>query len=247
MVELAARHLVAGGAGATTCLGDSGGAALDGTGALVGIVSAGDDACAGPSRLARPDAEPQLAEVIAAWSGPCPADGACVPGCGDPDCDPCAFEGTCAPDCPAVDLDCPLGDAPGATCLAATACESRSCVPVVEGAAFGMICSAPCADAVDCPVPLDACAAGSCVYAHTPGIAGAACTTDADCRSHLCDPDTRACTQPCGANDACPAALVCAPVRDTRACTTAGCATTPRSTVVISLVVLAVAIRRRRR
>ena len=49
------------------------------------------------SFLVRPDSEPQLAEVIAAWSASSPPT------------DPCGFEGTCAADCPMVDLDCPLG------------------------------------------------------------------------------------------------------------------------------------------
>jgi hypothetical protein len=213
LTDVAGRHLLVGGTGATTCTGDSGGAALDASGRIVGIITAGDESCTGPSLLVRPDSEPQLAEVIAAWTTGC-----------DAPCDPCAFEGTCGIACPRVDLDCPLGRGAGESCLAATDCESRSCVSVIEGAAFGAICSLACETAADCPAPLDSCSAGACVYATTPGIAGASCTTDDQCRSALCDPDARACTSPCGAGDACPTGLTCAPVRDTRACTFAtGC------------------------
>jgi len=63
--EVDLRQARAGGAGATTCTGDSGGAAIA-NGALVGVITAGDDECAAASYLVRPDAEPLLAEVIAA-------------------------------------------------------------------------------------------------------------------------------------------------------------------------------------
>jgi len=207
IIDVAPRSARAGGAGMTTCTGDSGGAAIDPNGALVGVISAGDDTCTAASFLVRPDSEPQLAEVIAAWSAATPPS------------DPCGFEGTCAADCPMVDLDCPLGGLAGATCTAATGCESRLCI----GDDRGEFCSATCASAADCVAPLDACTAGVCGYAHgTPGIAGARCHADGDCRSGLCDVDAQICTVPCGASDACPTGLACEPVRDQRACTEPG-------------------------
>lgn len=213
------RSLVAGGVGATTCVGDSGGAAIDASGALVGIVSGGNDACTSAAQLVRPDSEPQLAEVIAAWSGGCPADGTCAAGCADPDCDPCGFNGTCAAACPAVDLDCPLGAGPGASCTTGTECESRMCIaaPEYDGVMF---CSAACATDGDCPMPLGRCEADVCLYRDlTAGIPGETCVADATCRSQLCDLAVDVCTTPCGDHDSCPEGLYCEPVRDTRACT----------------------------
>jgi len=240
---VAPRSLAAGTAGATTCVGDSGGAAIDASGALVGIVSAGDAACASASQLVRPDSEPQLAEVIAAWSGACPADGTCTAGCGDPDCDPCAFEGTCGAGCAAVDLDCPLGAGPGATCSTATDCESRACITAPEGTT--QFCSAACAGDADCPAPLATCADHACVYAGaTPGLAGASCAADGDCRSNLCDLVAGICTVPCD-GDRCPTGLACEPVRDTHACTRAsGCSVGGEPPLVLAI---AFGLRRRRR
>ena len=219
-----ARTLVAGQLGATTCVGDSGGAALDPQGRLVGLISAGDQACTSAAHLVRPDAEPQLAEVIAAWSGT-PQDA-------------CGFEGTCTAACPEVDLDCPLGGGAGDTCAVATDCESRDC-------ADRTFCSAPCTVDADCPSPLGRCA-GHCVYAGaTPGIAGAACASDADCRSNLCDLDAAVCTVPCP-DGACPSGLACAPVRDTRACTTpGGCNATGGGPPLALLLLLLLRSRRR--
>lgn len=231
IIEIEPRFSRAGGAGMTTCTGDSGGAAIDASGALVGVISAGDDACSTASFLVRPDSEPQLAEVIAAWTAT-PTD-------------PCGFEGTCALDCPMVDLDCPLGGLAGATCAAATGCESRVCI----GDDRGMFCSAACTTDADCPAPLDACSAGTCTYAHgAPGIAGARCHADADCRSGLCDIDAQICTVPCGARDACPTGLACEPVREQRACTEpGGCAITSGggSWLIFVIAVLAYLIRNR--
>jgi MYXO-CTERM domain-containing protein len=249
VTDVTERHLVVGDAGHTTCIGDSGGAAIDSAGGVVGIVSAGAIGCDAPAQLARPSSEPALAEVIAAWSGPCPADGTCTAGCADPDCDPCGFEGTCALACPSIDLDCPVGGGPGATCTTATDCESRSCVAAPEGADRGAFCSSACEVASDCPSPLDACDGGTCVYrGGTPGIAGAACRSDDDCRAQLCDVTAGVCTVPCGAHGACPAGLSCARVRDTRACTTTGCSTSGSAPGAGMLALgLAMWTRRRRR
>jgi len=227
------RTLRAGMAGATTCTGDSGGAALDDAGNLVGVVSAGDDACDATAQLVRPDGEPQLAEVIAAWTG--------VPQ------DPCGFDGTCIASCPRVDLDCPLAGAAGESCAAATDCESRTCAVAPEGDAT--FCSAACVVDADCPAPLARCADGGCVYAgETPGVAGQGCTDDAACRSGLCDLSAGVCTAPCS-SAGCPAALSCEPVRDTHACTKApGCNAVgdPSLALVGSVVVLGLLRRRRR-
>jgi hypothetical protein len=244
---VAARTLTAGGPGATTCVGDSGGAALDDGGALVGIVSAGDDACATPSQLVRPDSEPQLAQVIAAWSGPCPADGTCAMGCADPDCDPCGFNGTCATACPAVDLDCSLGAGPGETCLVDTDCESRACTDAPEG--YYRFCTAACTTDSGCPAPLDFCTTDECFYRDgTPGLPGASCTADATCRSNLCDLVGGACTVPCGDGNTCPAELLCEPVRDTQACVyVAGCADCSSAGSPPLWLAIAFVLRRRRR
>ncbi len=241
-----ARTLVAGGLGATTCVGDSGGAAIDGSGALVGIVSAGDDDCMTASQLVRPDSEPQLAEVIAAWSGPCPADGTCTMGCADPDCDPCGFNGTCGTACPAVDLDCPLGAGPGGTCSVDTDCETRACVDAPEG--FYRICTAACTTDSDCPTPLDFCNGGQCFYRHgTPGLPGASCTADDMCRSNLCDLVGGACTLPCVGNT-CPEEFACEPVRDTQACVyVTGCADCSSAGSPPLWLAIAFVLRRRRR
>jgi hypothetical protein len=241
VVSLAAHHLVAGDPGATTCVGDSGGAAFAGS-SLVGIVSAGNDQCTDPAQLVRPDAEADVATVIAAWTGPCPADGTCDAACAmpDPDCDPCRFEGTCATACPAVDLDCPLGGAPGAPCVVDPDCESRRCIPAPEGADRGAFCSQACATATDCAAPLDDCVAEVCVFSTgTPGIPGAPCTADSDCRDALCDLGVGACTAPCGDHASCPAGLACEPVRDGMACTRAsGCSATRPDAGVLAIVVV---------
>jgi hypothetical protein len=246
--DLGARQFWAGSANVTTCTGDSGGAAFgadpasDGaTQFLVGIISAGD--CMRESQLVRPDADADLARVIAAWSGACPADGTCDALCADPDCDACGFNGTCNPGCDVVDLDCPLAGKAGDTCTTALDCESRECL----GDERGRFCSAECTNEDDCPLPLDACTSGTCTYkAGTPGIAGAACATDADCRSGLCDVNAAICTVPCGHGELCPTGLACEPVRDTRACTLgSGCAvggSTP-GPLVLAIIFM---IRRRR-
>ncbi len=205
LAAITARSARAGQAGATTCTGDSGGAAIDGTGALVGIITAGDEACTAPSYLVRPDSEPQLAEVIAAWSSAITT--------------PCGFEGTCAESCPSVDLDCPLAGLAGATCSAATECESRLCA----GDARGRFCSASCAVDSDCAAPFARCAGAACAYAgDPPGIAGAHCATNSECRSGLCDLAAASCTVACGSGGSCPSGFSCEPVADQRACTTSG-------------------------
>ncbi len=208
LTDVTARTARAGQAGSTTCTGDSGGAAIDGNGALVGLITAGDATCTAASYLVRPDSEPQLAEVIAAWSSTCGST-----------CDPCSFEGTCATSCPEVDLDCPVGGLAGASCVDATDCESRLCT----GDARGHYCSAACAATADCDAPFSTCTAATCGYqGDPPGIAGAHCATNSECRSGLCDLDAAACTVSCGSDGSCPSGFSCLPVAEQHACTTGG-------------------------
>ncbi|MFT3700592.1 MAG: trypsin-like serine protease [Kofleriaceae bacterium] len=230
ITEIDARTARAGSEMLTSCTGDSGGGAIYDGHSLVGIIVAGDDSCTAPAYLVRPDANPQLREVIADWT--------------TPSSDPCSFDGTCAPDCPQVDLDCPVTGLAGATCETIYDCESRIC----DGNDLGHFCSELCETDADCDRPLDTCRANHCAYADgTPGIAGASCHADTDCRSMLCDRDAGTCTVPCGVDDSCPAGFTCQPVADTRACTTnSGCATTRGSASWI-FVIVALAIGRRRR
>ncbi|MEZ4402055.1 MAG: trypsin-like serine protease [Kofleriaceae bacterium] len=223
-----AERVTATGVGAATCAGDSGGPGLDAAGRIAAVVSAGGGDCAGPTWLTRvaPHAG-WIAAVVAAWDGPCSADGVCAPGCAtvDPDCDPCGLDGACASACPAPDLDCPLGAGAGATCAAATACESRVCVAAPEDATSGY-CSAPCTVATDCPSPLAACVDQVCQYAGaTPGVVGAACSAAAACRSGLCDLGAGVCTRGCDADPACPADWACTTTAQGRLCRAVeGCA-----------------------
>jgi hypothetical protein len=211
-----------------TCAGDSGGAGLDDAGALFGLVVAGAPACDGPTTLVRLDVHAAWIDaVLAAWDGPCAADGACAAGCPtlDPDCDPCGLDGTCREACPAPDLDCPIGGGPGAPCVDALACESRRCVPAPDDPAV-RFCSAACdGDGATCPAPLAACADGACVYlGPTPGAFGAPCDGDAACRSGSCDRALARCTRPC--RDGCPDGYACGGDPDEPVCrpTSGGCA-----------------------
>ncbi len=124
-----------GGERVNICRGDSGGPLFldvddDGREELIAVTSFGAAGCKGESRATRLDwhLDDSLAEVIAAWTGPCAADGTCVEeGCGqfsDPDCDACGFNGVCAQECAAVDLDCPVGGASEEECHAARGTDS---------------------------------------------------------------------------------------------------------------------------
>ncbi len=213
---------------AFTCAGDSGAPALDGDGAIAAVVVAGAADCAGPSQLARVDREAAwIAEVVAAWDGPCALDGQCQAGCArDPDCDPCALDGRCQAGCAAPDLDCPLGAGPGQPCVDDLACEARRCVTAPDDPTT-RYCSAACAIAADCPAPLDACVAQTCGYAGpTPGRLGSACASDATCASGICDRGLAVCAVACGVDDACPRDLACATTGQGPLCrpATGGCA-----------------------
>jgi hypothetical protein len=244
--------VASGGPGTSTCTGDSGGAvSMDMSPLVLGVIVSGTDQCDGNVNVDFVD-KPAVHAVIAAWSGPCPADGTCDPSCNqpDPDCDPCAFEGTCDKTCPEVDLDCPIDGPPGATCVENAECESRVCIPVPEGADRGSFCSSACTTVADCRAPLDACNSGVCVYSGgTPGIPGAACSKDADCRTLLCDDGSHTCAVQCGPDFTCPEGLLCEPVRNARACTAGdACNAGGRGSLTTGVViVLAVGIGRRRR
>jgi V8-like Glu-specific endopeptidase len=219
--------LIAGDAIHNTCQGDSGGPVLADLGAgerVIAVVSSGDPGCTGDARFARLDRQRLVAVALAAWDGPCAADGACATGCVtiDPDCDACGFDATCAAACPAVDLDCPLGGGAGADCHAAPDCESRICALAPDDPTV-RLCSSACDPALlgsDCPAPLGACVAGTCAYAGpTPGVLGATCAVAGDCRGGLCDTRHHICAVPCGPDAACPDGFACGPVENGVACT----------------------------
>ena len=224
--------VVGGVAGATTCSGDSGGpwmsaASLATTPIIVALTSSGPDGCDGPAQAQRVD-DPSLriAEVIAAWSGPCAADNVCVTtGCGafpDPDCGSgCGFDGTCKADCAVVDLDCPIGPGPGASCSSDLDCEDRHCVVAPDDASV-RYCSRACTvndAATTCPLEMPSCTNDSCAYdGRTPGSIGTACAAASDCLSGICDQGAGVCAIPCR-NESCPTGYSCEPVGASRACT----------------------------
>lgn len=135
--EVTAEHLFAGDPKRNTCQGDSGGPVLfapdGGAEEIVAVTSYGEVYCAGAGAKTRTDVHADvIAEVAAAWDGPCAADGVCPAdsrACpyADPDCDPCGLQGACAPACARVDLDCPLAGLDGDPCAGDLGCESRSC------------------------------------------------------------------------------------------------------------------------
>ncbi|MCE9575869.1 MAG: trypsin-like serine protease [Deltaproteobacteria bacterium] len=248
--------LVTGDATHNTCQGDSGGPVFADLGdgeIVVAVVANGDPGCAGDARFARLDRQRLVDVALAAWDGPCAADGACASGCAtiDPDCDACGFGGVCASACPAIDLDCPLGAGPGDDCAAAPACESRVCVTAPDDATVHL-CSAPCDPAnagADCPAPLGACVLGACVYAGaTPGVLGAACEAPGDCRGGLCDTRQHVCAVPCGPDATCPDGFACGPVENGQACTLpeGSCQAGGATSWPLALALLALARRRRR-
>lgn len=257
VVERRGDALRVGEATRTTCRGDSGGPLLT-RGGVVGVISAGAAGCDASALAARVDrVAPQLAEVMAAWDGPCAVDDACDEACApisDPDCDACGYQGVCEGGCAAVDLDCPPGAALGEACVVAWACEERVCAPAPDAPSVAY-CSRTCLDDTDCVAPLGRCADGACAFdGDTPGAPGAACADDAECRAGPCDLGAGVCTAPCGADDACPAGLTCGPVGDGRACTVAsagcgGCGGAPASSslVVMALAAIALGVGRRPR
>jgi hypothetical protein len=235
-----------GAGGSHTCTGDSGGPILADVGAgesIVAVVSAGDAGCTGSTLIAPTGDVPFVADVIAAWEG-CALAGTCAP---------CGLDGTCAAGCPTIDLDCPLGGAPGADCAADADCESRVCLTAPDAAAV-RYCSRACAADADCPAPIGACDVGldDCTYpTGTPGILGAPCDADADCRGQRCDTRQHVCTVPCDGSS-CPAGFACGPIPSGgTACTVPdrGCSAGGAPGPLLALLALArvVGIRRRGR
>ena len=218
--EVSGEHIGVGIPGRNICQGDSGGPALyriDGVDTVIAVNSYGSNFCMNRSYGARTDAHADegLLEVLAAWSGPCAQDGTCDPDadCGefpDPDCDGCGLDGFCLADCPRLDLDCPVVGRAGEFCSEGDDCESRVCVPAPEDERV-LYCSTRCDPALGptggCEAPFGICLEGPdgehhCAYSGTtPGIQGAPCSLDDDCRSGVCHPlddRDRICIEQCG-------------------------------------------------
>jgi len=215
--EVSNEHLWVGTEARNICNGDSGGPHMysrDGTEYVAAVSSFGALGCNGPSANARADvyAKQFLIEVIDAWSGPCQEDGNCVTeGCRtpDPDCDPCGFEGTCATDCEKKDLDCPISGFLGDPCETREDCESLLCIEAPEDPRV-KYCSTECdpenpEDFWGCHPPLSVClpegdGRNLCRFSDfTPGVQGAACTEQDECRSGYCfPPGDGICAEQCG-------------------------------------------------
>jgi len=209
------QHVALGTNSKNTCQGDSGGPTFSNFGdgeEVVAVTSFGSQECMGQSFLARVDAQVEVfvAPVLAAWTGPCPADGSCDEGCelADPDCDICSFEGYCGTDCEVPDFDCPRGGLAGAPCGSDFDCETRLCTPGLDDPRVGY-CSVPCDPAIDamqqCPAPLTICEKGVCAYAGvSPGAQGWSCDDGSECRSSACDLEADGiCVEPCESDDEC--------------------------------------------
>lgn len=262
-------HVGLGTATRNTCQGDSGGptfAIFDGAEEIVSVTSYGSDECRGRSYLSRTDAhwEAFVAPVLAAWSGPCPADGFCDGGCTQPDadCDVCGFEGVCGTGCALPDLDCPLGGLDGVLCADDVDCESRLCVEGRDDPRVSY-CSNRCDPEQpaeeSCAPPLTVCEAresgGVCVYPGPSRSAqGWSCQGGSECRSGACDRAHGICVEPCGDGlPACAAPYECLETGAGAICTLpgegGGCAaggaagTLPGAALVFGLA----ALRRRRR
>ncbi len=197
---------------ATVCFGDSGGPMFmtqDGSEVVIGVASFVQGNCDGTGRHARVDIYHAafIAEVVAAWSGPCPQDGVCDAGaaCGefaDPDCDSCGLDGSCASGCDDKDLDCPLGNLAGEVCNNREDCESLWCIEAPDDPRV-RFCSEPC-DSCDGDLPVCTVGAGpdgndACTF-DGPSVSaqGAACLENSDCRSNVCDPAGLICVEQCG-------------------------------------------------
>ncbi len=232
-----------------TCQGDSGGPtflSFDGTERVIAVTSFGAGGCLGVSHQTRVDVyiDRFLAEVVAAWYGPCSADGDCVTeGCEtiDPDCDVCGYDGVCAGGCVKKDLDCPVGLYHGESCGDREACEDLLCLESVEDSRV-KYCSAECdparpEDNFGCQPPLTACEDnGEGVYqcrfsGITPSVQGATCAENSECRSGVCHPDDAICVEQCGDGlPDCADPYVCDAVGGVDACILPkekGCSVTP--------------------
>jgi MYXO-CTERM domain-containing protein len=237
--EITGEHVGLGDLNRNICQGDSGGPTLlvrDGVESVIAVSSFGSNFCQDRSYVTRTDAYADfLAEVVAAWSGPCKHDSMCgTDDCGefpDPDCDLCGLNGICATGCPRLDLDCPVAGFEGDRCEDNDGCESRVCVAALDDPRI-KYCSRRCdpADPQACSVPLVSCQPDeggdhACYYGGiTPGAQGAPCSSGADCRSGACDGDHQICIEQCGDGlPACPEPYSCESVGGgARACTLSG-------------------------
>jgi hypothetical protein len=135
------------------CNGDSGGPALDASGAVLGVTSFGDLDCASFSGYTRVSGEADFVRPLVEGLLDCDTDGACTEGCGpadldccaaddvclascgigDPDCENCNDDGTCNPACGQDDQP---EDPDCAEALAEPGCAVRPKAPPATGIAF---------------------------------------------------------------------------------------------------------------
>lgn len=219
LLEVSGGHIGLGDRISNTCQGDSGGptfAKFDGVEHVIGVTSFGSNECRATSQMTRTDImwDIFLSEVMNAWSGPCQHDGVCVEdeSCAyvDPDCDVsgCGMDGVCGEGCAAPDRDCPLAGLASDSCTEATDCESRLCTGAPEDSRV-TYCSITCdptqTDSLSgCFAPLTVCeeqpdGTGICGFSGlTPGVQGASCAENTECRSGLCDNSAEICVEICG-------------------------------------------------
>lgn len=254
----------------TACNGDSGGPALldiGGVEHVAGVTSFGDFGCTSAVEYTRVDVylDRFIREVVAAWSGPCKHDGVCdptltCPEFPDPDCDPCGVQGMCAVGCDDKDLDCPVSGFAGESCAGREDCESLLCIEAPEDPRVSF-CSTVCDEesGIFCLGLLGECTVGAgpggqdaCTFAGvTPGVQGAACSTNTQCRSQVCDSNGSICVEPCTDNAECPSGFECRDLGGAPHCrypTESGCqlgGSTPIATGLLLVLALALATRRR--
>jgi hypothetical protein len=201
----------------SNCDGDSGGAVLDQSGAVI-AVSRRQTSCSQTVSMTRTDRHTAdfLFPFIDEMSGPCLADGTCVEvGCRtpDPDCpgNGCQQGNTCVEACTTRDWDCPLGSFPGQACTDSGQCEQGGgCVVALDDPNFEY-CDQPCEVDEDCPQQMTCNTDGRCEFGvPSPGSQGFACTQNEQCRSGICE--DLICVFECDpAADDCPADFICGP------------------------------------
>jgi len=221
--------LVTGGAGVSTCGGDSGGPAFitgaDGVEYLAGVHSYGarlNDVCQ-PNNDGSTIVSEYLEDFIIPWiqeNDPvCGQDSICgYIGCiDDPDCTPCGPDGTCVDDCPLPDPDCRTMGV-GEICQLGTQCLSDLCV-FYEGDQNFHYCTEECDPAADeCPTGMECknfAGQNLCGFIDTPpGVLGAECTEHVECGSYNCEQG--ACVYSCDLSQGrgCPADFECSSLDD---------------------------------
>lgn len=267
--EITFDHIGVGTSSQNSCQGDSGGptmALLDGQERVIGVTSFGSNECKDRSYMTRVDSMLDfILPVAEAWDGPCQFDGECVEeGClsVDPDCDPCGYNNECAENCEEVDLDCPLSGRAGDVCEDRYGCETRICIAAPDDARVSF-CTVPCdpdRPLETCPAPLSACIESDegpvCAYAGpTKSAQGWPCTANEECHSGACDTEDDICVEMCGDGDSCPDPYDCndgyctmgGGDEDGCGCGAAGDRGAQLATLLLSVLLLAVAYRRRGR